>query len=87
MASHHGPAQRQVILEPVSFKLYFKEGGVGTFLPLFFELLQRHRVSQQNRVPGTVYLHISTTLSEIIGCKTSPLPLCLNNCQPRMSRT
>eukprot|EP01025_Chloroclados_australasicus_P029046 TRINITY_DN2886_c0_g1_i1.p1 TRINITY_DN2886_c0_g1~~TRINITY_DN2886_c0_g1_i1.p1 ORF type:complete len:223 (+),score=33.62 TRINITY_DN2886_c0_g1_i1:102-770(+) len=29
---------------PHGFKLYFKEGGVGTFLPLFFRSLQNARV-------------------------------------------
>lgn len=32
-------------LPPVSFKLYFTEGGVGTFLPLYFDLLNRAKTA------------------------------------------
>lgn len=31
---------------PHNFVLYFKEGGVGTFLPLYFRFLQYHRALQ-----------------------------------------
>ena len=35
----------------ITWTLTFKEGGVGTFLPLFFRLVQemRHRMAQENQ--------------------------------------
>lgn len=43
-------------LPPHNFVIYFKEGGVGTFLPLYFNFLEYVRVMQQrvqsNPVPS-----------------------------------
>ena len=38
---------------PHNFALYFKEGGVGTFLPLYFRFLQYHRALQARQQSGT----------------------------------
>ena len=34
-------------LAPHNFAIYFKEGGVGTFLPLYFNFLEYVRYTQQ----------------------------------------
>eukprot|EP00270_Netrium_digitus_P009301 TRINITY_DN2829_c0_g2_i2.p1 TRINITY_DN2829_c0_g2~~TRINITY_DN2829_c0_g2_i2.p1 ORF type:complete len:220 (-),score=35.94 TRINITY_DN2829_c0_g2_i2:123-746(-) len=44
-------AQGQVSASPYAFKILFKEGGVGTFLPLFFNILHMLRSMATTATP------------------------------------
>ena len=47
------PLEGSVIGSPVSFKLYFKQGGAGTFLRIFFGALRQCRAWASQRNAGS----------------------------------
>ena len=52
MTGTNAPLPDTGLSEDIKWTLAFKDGGVGTFLPLFFRVLQemRQRMNQQNEV-------------------------------------
>jgi len=52
MSGTNAPLPGGGLTDDIKWTLAFKDGGVGTFLPLFFRLLQemRQRMTQQNEV-------------------------------------